>query len=329
MSIVYLATTGAVDNYESSLDELVVLKVANVETQHHRFCRDTLENEVNHLCKLRHPGIVQLHRIRGHKLPPNLIYSAQTDLPGKPWFSVMEYLAGGSLADLLRQQRRLDPPQALCIAQKLGETLDYIHKHGHVHLDIKPENVVFRGPLNDAVEPVLVDFGIAREIGQEGLEAGTLQWSPPERVASVQEDGYVIGDIAKPHPAMDVYALGLLLYRMVAGRLPFAGSRKRIRSAILRGAPAAPSNYETTLSPGLDRLILATLAHDPAVRPSAAEFASRVQTLRDQFPTPSFSAVVPSPIVALPPRPARLLALTAPDTFSGQSDSYLDNEAGP
>jgi serine/threonine-protein kinase len=277
MSLIFLATTGELERPKPS--DLVALKIANVDSEHRQFYVATLDNEVEHLRKLQHPGIVRLYRIQGQTLPPNPIYSAQTILPGKPWFSVMEYLEGGSLGDLLKRQRRLEVGLALEITLKLAETLAYIHSQGHVHLDIKPENVVFRRPLSDAVEPVLVDFGIARAMGQEGLEAGTLQWSPPERIIHSERKNLPPEMMAKPHFSMDVYALGLLLYRMVAGRLPFEGSRKSITSAILQGNPTRPSTYEAALEPELDRIILAAIAKDPAARPTAEGFAAMVANL--------------------------------------------------
>lgn len=277
MSIVYLASIGEVD--QPRKDQLVALKIADVQGQHREFYKQTLDNEVEHLCKLRHQGIVRLYKIRGQTLPPYPIYFARTNLTGTPWFSVMEYLAGGSLAELLKCQKKLDPGLALQITHKLAKTLEYIHHEGHVHLDIKPENVVFRQRITDAIDTVLIDFGIARAIGQEGLEGGTLLWSPPERVAFQNKHSLPPETMPKPHPSMDIYALGLLLYRMLAGKLPFQGSRSSITSAILKGNPTPPSSYESSLKPELDQLVLSAMSKRPHDRPTAAKFARKLEKL--------------------------------------------------
>ncbi|MCB0077382.1 MAG: serine/threonine protein kinase [Anaerolineales bacterium] len=287
MSHIYLATTSS-DFADQSL--WVAIKIANVQSEHHQFHRDTLDNEIEHLRRLQHPGIVKLHRIQGYTLPPNPVYSAQTTLEGKPWFSVMEYLSGGSLADLLKKNKQLDIGLALTILNRLAATFRYIHGQGFVHLDLKPENIVFRRPISkESIDPVLIDFGIARGRGQIGLEAGTLQWSPPERIIHSENRNMPPETMSRPHPSMDVYALGLLLYRMVTNRLPFSGSRKTITSAILRGTPTAPSHYQPAITPELEALILSAISREPEDRPSIQEVADHTELLLEKAPYRTFS----------------------------------------
>lgn len=283
MSVVYLASMG--DNIDQpNTSDLVALKIANVQSEYRQFYKDTLDNEIEHLRRLRHPGIVRLHKIRGKTLPKNAIYSARTELTDTPWFSVLEYLAGESLAELLKQQKKLDSGLALRIAHKLAKTLEYVHREGYVHLDMKPENVVFRQPItgSESIDPVLVDFGIARKIGQGGLEAGTLIWLPPERVAFMDSQGQLPEAIVKPNPKIDIYALGLILYSMLAGKLPYQGSAKKITQAILRGEPTAPSTYNSDLAPELDELVLSAIAKQPADRPTAGQFAREIEKLMNR-----------------------------------------------
>ena len=278
MAEVYLAAVG--DNPDPSLVNVVVVKITRVDEQHGDFFRATLENEVERLRRLKHPGIVRLYPVQKTGLR-NLPYMAQTSLSSRPWFSVMEYLAGGSLANLLEVQKQLDIGTALEVARSLASTLDYLHNLNQVHLDIKPENILFRGPLQPGHEPqpVLIDFGIARTVGQAGLEAGTLQWSPPERIRSVRGDRPPELTV-RPHPSMDIYALGMVLYTMIAGRLPFADrTRKGITTAILEGHPTAPSKYQPLVQRELDELILMMIAPDPAQRPTADAVARTLEDL--------------------------------------------------
>jgi serine/threonine protein kinase len=275
MSVIYLASVGDLGQNKP----LVVLKIARVDNEQREFYRQTLENEVERLRRLKHPGIVRIFPIERHGIR-NLPYMAQAELPGRPWFSVMEYLSGGSLADLLKREKSLDIGLALEIGRSIANTLDYLHNLQQVHLDIKPANVLFRYPLQDHAvpEPVLVDFGICRNIGQGGLEAGTLQWSSPERILAAR--GHVPPEQIRPHPSMDIYALGLLIYQMVTGRLPYEGrTRESLTTAILAGKATAPSQYQPLVKPELDELILQMIARDPAKRPQADEVARILEEL--------------------------------------------------
>lgn len=298
MGDVYLATTGETGAAEQQPSPLVVIKITRVDEKHGEFYKATLENEVDRLRRLKHPGIVRLYPIQKVNLR-NLPYMAQSNLPGRPWFSVMEYLAGDSLANLLHEQTRLDIGVALEIARNLAVTLDYLHNLNQVHLDIKPENILFRQPLRSGTEPqpVLIDFGIARTVGQAGLEAGTLQWSAPERVRFVRGDKPP-ETVVRPSPSMDIYALGMVLYVMIAGRLPFADrSKKGITTAILEGNPTAPSLYQPVIHKELDDLILMTLAADPAQRPRADELARAIEELSIRLGyRPRYGYVAPQPV---------------------------------
>jgi serine/threonine protein kinase len=273
MSEVYLATVGKPTEQEPA-PPLVVLKIARVLDKHGKFYHVALDNEVERLRRLKHPGIVRIYPIRREGIP-NLPYMARSGLEGQPWFSVMEYLPGGSLADLIERNKQLEIGLALEIARSLAATLDYLHSRGQVHLDIKPENILFRSdPLGERVEPVLIDFGIARDAGQSGLTAATVRYSPPERLQATRHSTMPRELVARPHPSMDIYSLGLVLYYMVAGCVPFQGrNAQTVTSAILEGNPTSPSTYQPTLPHELDELILKAIHKDPAERPTAEELA--------------------------------------------------------
>lgn len=278
MADVYLAS--ATETIDPDAENLVVLKMARAGEEDGDFYQKTLENEVERLRRLKHPGVVRIYPIQKTGLR-NLPYMAQATLPNKPWFSVMEYLSGDSLTSLLQKQKQLDIGLALEIARSLAVILDYLHSLDQVHLDIKPENILFRTPIRAGVDlqPVLIDFGIARTKGQTGLEAGTVQWSSPERILYVRE-ARPPETAVRPHPSMDIYALGVLLYRMIAGRLPFEGrTRESITSAILRGQPTAPSTYQPLVKPELDALTLQAFSADPVRRPKADELARALEEL--------------------------------------------------
>lgn len=280
MSDVYLATVGAVEPITPT--DLVVLKISKTDGEHEDFFKDTIYNESERLRQLRHPGIVRILPIQTDNPMRQLPYAARaTLLPNSPWFLVLEYLSGGSLTDLLKRHGNLQSLLALKVARSMAETLDYIHRQDQVHLDIKPENILFRYPLESSgrIEPVLIDFGIARNTGQEGLEARTLFYAPPERVQLTR------GNMAperspRPQPSMDVYSLGVVLYQMTTGRRPFDGrTDKGISSAILAGNPTKPSQYSGDVTQPIELLILETMAREPLNRPTAGELVQRLETM--------------------------------------------------
>lgn len=255
----------------------VVLKIARVKHENGQFYAANLFNEEALLRGLTHPRIIHIFPLQ----PPgaqSLPYRARSTLPGEPWFIVLEYLEGGSLADLLaRPEYRSGLPTdlALTIALNVAGALDYLHRCGVVHLDIKPENILFRYAMQPgaAIEPVLVDFGIAQLPGQP-TTGGTRAYMAPERFSNQPAD-----------PKMDVYALGILLYRLLTGRLPY---EKSSTEAILQGNLTAPSNYyepsaaRAAIAEHLDQPILRTLQKNWQERPTASELIAelKVATLR-------------------------------------------------
>jgi len=149
------------------------------------FYSEALNNEVETLKRLRHPNIVRLYPIPQDDQSKRIPYIARAlNLPGQPWYCVMEYLAGGSLEVRIRQSGRLPLPEAVEITYQIALALDHIHSKGFAHLDVKPDNVLFRHPVeaNRALEPVLIDFGIAAKIQKTGLQAGAVSYMSPERL---------------------------------------------------------------------------------------------------------------------------------------------------
>jgi len=291
MSDVYLATDGP---SEQATTQPVILKIARIHKDNSDFFEDAIYNESECLRNLHHRGIVRILPVKTANQMRNQTYTARAnDLPDAPWFLVLEYLNGGSVDELIQAHQQLAPGLALEIARQVAETLQFMHDHDppHVHMDIKPENILLRRPLaaGPPLEPVLIDFGVARRVGQTGLEARTLSYAPPERV-EIYKENRPPETLAKPHPSMDVYSLGTILYQMLTGRQPFQGrSNQKLSSAILAGNPTAPSRYAKELPPEIEAVILAAMQRDPTRRPSAGEFAQRIAAVqkkkeyRDKF----------------------------------------------
>jgi len=261
--------------------ELVAIKVARTdaasEADAEVYAR-ALGNEVETLRVLKHPGIVRLYPIKLDERRYSYMARAER-VPGKPWYYVMEYLAGGTVEDLIRREGFLDPALAVEIVHQVGVALDYIHTSGYAHLDVKTNNIAFRHPLTPGVAPqaVLIDFGAAQKaLRRAEVEAGALMYLPPERVQVLT--GNRSPETVVNKAAVDVYSLGVSLYRMLTGELPFHGKRDHVTTAILNEAPTHPMQLNRKLVdlPELDALIMEMLEKDPARRPSIKEVLNRL-----------------------------------------------------
>ena len=326
MSDVYLASVGTVrqnTNGKGPLTtrmqstNLVVLKVSRITDELQDFYRQSMDNEVERLRRLKHPGIVRIFPIQFGGDIPNLAYTAEaTGLPGRPWFSVLEYLSGGALTEII-EEGNLSIGMALEFARSLAATLDYLHGRGMVHLDIKPENVLLRTkPVSgEPTEPVLIDFGIARDIGQTGLEARTLHYAAPERVQLVRQAEKPLEMLARPHPTMDIYALGVVLYEMLTGKLPFTSrSQSSLTSEIMRGNPTPPSKHRRQINDDLDDVVLRMLDKDADRRPTAEQTAILLEEVAikgrylPRYPSRQGRAVNVAPVQPRRTRSGRLIA---------------------
>jgi len=198
---------------------------------------------------------------------------------GRPYI-VMELVPGETLADRLAREGPLPPLEASRIAIRVAEALEEAHRAGIVHRDVKPGNVM----LTPAGDVKVMDFGIAaaawaERVTTSGLVLGTPSYLAPEQAKS-----------EKTTPASDVYALGAMLYEMVAGRPPFvAESPVALALAHIREDPRPLDQVADGVPASLASASMAALAKDPAERPpSAAAFASMLR--EPTLPTPSIAA---------------------------------------
>ncbi len=290
MARVYIAAVGqhasasGIDNIDS-LPNRVALKIARVlahdgKTADQAFYFDALNNEVETLKRLRHPNIVRLFPIpRG--LPRNPYTARATELEGAPWFCAMECLSGGSIDARLKAFKLLPLAEAMEIAYQVGLALDHMHTKGITHLDVKPDNVLFRYPLTGNgpalrnLQPVLIDFGIAAKLRKIGPQAGSIPFMAPERIRLMR--GEIAPELYGDHTKVDVYGLGVLLYRMLTGHLPYEGlPRDQLTSAILDAQPKAPRELNPAIPSKVEEIIMATLEKEPARRPPIEEIITRL-----------------------------------------------------
>jgi serine/threonine-protein kinase len=172
-------------------------------------------------------------------------------------YLAMPYYAGGSLADLLSRRRTVSATTAASVASQVATALDYAHRHGVVHRDIKPDNILFDEDGNVA----LTDFGIATarfhgRLTASGRAMGTPHYMSPEQAMGRLVDG-----------RSDLYAVGLLLYEMVLGHPPFDGDDSyAVGYKHVHEAPAPPDHVDTRVPAALSAIIMRCLAKQPAER---------------------------------------------------------------
>ncbi len=186
---------------------------------------------------------------------------------GAPYV-VMELVPGGSL----RALGRLEPSRAVEVARQLCEALVHAHDHGIVHRDLKPENVLIADPQAPAIK--LADLGVAfsddgsTRMTSDGAIVGTAHYLSPEQALGLQVDGRA-----------DLYALGVVLYELVTGRLPFQGlDPLAVISQHLNAPVVPPRTFAEGVAPALEAVILKLLAKDAAQRYADAREVERALT---------------------------------------------------
>jgi len=232
-------------------NRIVAIKIPHpeMEADPQLFDRFKREQEIGE--KLDHPGVMKVFKDPKH----SRIYM------------VMEWVEGELLRQLIARQRKFSAERASKIMARICEALDYIHSHGVVHRDMKPENIMI--DPEDRIK--LIDFGIAANEGSRRLTfaklsnvMGTPDYISPEQVKGKRGDG-----------RSDIYAAGVMLYEMLTGRVPFTGNNPfLIMNDRLLNSPEPPREIEPSISPALQEIIYRALERDPKNRyATAREFA--------------------------------------------------------
>jgi len=195
---------------------------------------------------------------------------------GGTHYITMEYVAGENLQKIMRMTRPLSIGRAVDYARQIAEGLSEAHRLGVVHRDLKPQNII----IDEAGTAKIMDFGIARTVDaagqtQEGMMIGTPEYMAPEQAEGKPAD-----------PRADIYALGIILYEMVAGQRPFSGDTP-LSVALKQKAevPQPPVEWNTQIPGALNALILKCLEKDKAKRyQAAAEVAAELAAIGDALP---------------------------------------------
>jgi serine/threonine-protein kinase len=233
---------------DRQLDRFVAIKALRVGNLASESDRSRFQREGRSVAQLRHAGIVPVHEVGEHEGVPYL---------------VSDFVQGATLADVLRT-RRLSPRETAQLVAEVADALQYAHGQGVIHRDVKPSNVM----LDEAGRAHLMDFGLAkREAGEatmtvDGQVLGTLAYMSPEQAR---------GESHAVDGRGDVYSLGVILYELLTGVLPFRGPAPALQYQVLRDEPIPPRRLDGGIPRDLETICLKCLNKKPGERYGSAQ----------------------------------------------------------
>ena len=230
--------------HDTRLGRVVAIKRLRTDLASDATFQARFRREAQSAASLNHPAIVAVYDT-GEEPAPDGSGIAQP-------YIVMEFVAGRTLRDILREGRKILPERALEITSGVLAALDYSHRAGIIHRDIKPGNVM----LTPSGDVKVMDFGIARAMSdantmtQTAAVVGTAQYLSPEQARGETVDS-----------RSDVYSTGCLLYELLTGRPPFVGdSPVAVAYQHVREPARPPSDHDTGLPPAVDAIVMKSLA---------------------------------------------------------------------
>lgn len=252
------------------LERTIAIKVLHETYSDDKALQDRFKQEARAAANLSHPNIVTVHDF---------------GFDNGQLFIVMEHIPGRDLKTILRTRGRYSVEEAIPLIVQACAGIGYAHRAGLVHCDIKPHNMIVTpdGRLK------VTDFGIARALSTiMPDERADVVWGSPQYFSPEQAVG------EPPSPASDVYSLGVVLYEVLTGALPFtAPTSEELARLHLEQPPIPPSEYIPDIPPALEQIVLKVLSKEPAARYRTADQLGRVLlrfgTQRETAPNPALN----------------------------------------
>jgi serine/threonine protein kinase len=279
--------------YDPSLNRSVAVKVLPPQLAWDKQFVERFLREARAAAGLDHPNIVTIHDV-GEE--------------GGWYYFVMSYLEGQPLNRVLQERGRLTPDQSLSILRQLADALDYAHRRGLVHRDVKPANVM----VDQHGRVTLTDFGLVRAARESGLTVTGTVMGTPQYMSPEQASGH--GQVG---PASDLYSLAVIAYEMFSGEPPFdADSTPAFLYQQVHQRPSPIASRHSDLSPGIDKVLGRALAKEPNRRYGSgnAFVTSLAETLKREAPARTVPPPTQVPKVVQPRSapPARDLSRILP-----------------
>ncbi len=260
---------------DESLHRQVAVKVLADRHSDDPHFIERFQREARAAARLNHPNIVQVYD--------------QSQTAGMSYI-VQEYVEGETLKDLIRRESPIEPRRAITIALQILAALRVAHQQGVIHRDVKPQNILVQpdGKIKVA------DFGIASagdtEMTEAGSIVGTAQYLAPE-----QARGLPVG------PPADLYAVGIVLYEMLSGRVPFEGEAAvTVAMRHVQEAPEALTDRNPLVPVALESVVMRALAKDPTQRyQSADQMGIELDRVRQGLPISDETSVIGAATIAM------------------------------
>jgi serine/threonine protein kinase len=233
--------------------------------------QDLLRKEVRMLRELRHPGVVRILPFTLYEKDTKVTFQAKLTTAGTDlWYYAMEYLSAGNLEDRLSTISRMPVEWVVELFYQLLITVQYMHRLGYAHCDLKPVNIMLREPpdQNKIPQPVLIDFGCTEKLDKFiQTPCAAPSYSPPEVLLAMQRSDLDPLELKIKPEKIDVWSLGAIFYGLLTGKPMFGQKdRKEVTSQVIKGEIARIGNTRFELHSSLDTLLNAMMRKNPDER---------------------------------------------------------------
>tara|TARA_R110002096_G_scaffold299503_6_gene494231 strand:- start:156067 stop:157671 length:1605 start_codon:yes stop_codon:yes gene_type:complete len=192
----------------------------------------------------------------------------------KTAYLIMEFVDGQSLQAIMKRSGQLPIPMVVRVVRDIADVLAAAHQSGIIHRDLKPDNIILARDEFGKDFVKILDFGVAKFVNAQGMSGqtaagsilGTPWYMPPEQCQGLREVNF----------RSDIYALGCVCYQMLCGKVPFAGSLRDVLTSHIHSEPTPPTQFNPSVPPSLESLILRMMAKDPKHRPGSMDEVAQV-----------------------------------------------------